>query len=255
MDAKRWAAVFIYLLCSSYVGTAVGCQPNEKMEQVFNRCFENVRTQLAGETFTLQDENAGNVQMTGGSVSGLQNCRITPPLRCACVGDVVRIFINLSFIDVTVTFVVTLLDGKRPFVHYYIHSFYGIYMFHVCEKVRGHLYIQGDSEVQSSFKISIIPKRMKSGRVNLEFTVRAQFASLKLVNCLSPRERERERVPEHLFWMRVEISSSLFAHAPTVICLPVYGACPQFRLISIGPLSALFDLIGRRTNLNNTRAL
>ncbi|CAL1302098.1 unnamed protein product, partial [Larinioides sclopetarius] len=113
MEAKHWAAFFVYLISSSYVGMVVGqtgCQPNEKMERVFDKCFENVSTQLTDETFNLQDETTGNLQMTGGTVSGLHNVRVTPPLRCACDKDLIRIFIKLSFIDVTVTFVVTLLD-------------------------------------------------------------------------------------------------------------------------------------------------
>ncbi|GFW42123.1 hypothetical protein TNCV_1905811 [Trichonephila clavipes] len=79
------------------------------MEDLFRRCMEQARSEMEASV-TLQDNTVENVQMTGGTVTGLKNFHITPPLRCACNRNSVTIFINLSFLDITVTFLVTLLD-------------------------------------------------------------------------------------------------------------------------------------------------
>ncbi|GFY40866.1 uncharacterized protein TNIN_167011 [Trichonephila inaurata madagascariensis] len=85
------------------------CQPSPRMEDLFRRCMEQARSEME-DSVTLQDNTVENVQMTGGTVTGLKNFHLTPPLRCACNRNSVTIFINLSFLDITVTFLVTLLD-------------------------------------------------------------------------------------------------------------------------------------------------
>ncbi|GFU19868.1 uncharacterized protein NPIL_639101 [Nephila pilipes] len=112
MDVKRRALFLIFLVSSNYVGVAMGqgfCQPSPRLEQLFRRCLDQARAQME-DSYTLQDNTVGNVQLTGGRVTGVKNCRITPPVTCACNRDSVNIYINLSFLDVTVTFLVTLLD-------------------------------------------------------------------------------------------------------------------------------------------------
>ncbi|GIY35105.1 uncharacterized protein CDAR_99761 [Caerostris darwini] len=113
MDSRRWGFIFVFLLSTNYLVGVLGQvrgRPNPMMDQTLNQCFERARQRMQGN-FNLQDNTLeGGLQLTGGSVSGLSNFKVVPPNEVICFKDFGRIFIKVSFLDITVTFVVTLLD-------------------------------------------------------------------------------------------------------------------------------------------------
>lgn len=89
----------------------IQCRPSRRLVEVFDQCLERVRIQV-DESVTLDDQTVENVQLTGTTVTGLRNFRRTQPITCICLADRIRIFLYISFLDVTVTWLVTVLDGE-----------------------------------------------------------------------------------------------------------------------------------------------
>ncbi|KAG8188217.1 hypothetical protein JTE90_021238 [Oedothorax gibbosus] len=123
MNVKQWAFFFVFLLSGEYMLTmavAVArhkrsyppqqCRPSRRLVEVFDQCLERVRTQVE-DPVTLEDTSTDGVQLRGGTATNIRNFRRVKPVTCQCLSDRIRIFLEISFLDVTVTFLVTLLDG------------------------------------------------------------------------------------------------------------------------------------------------
>ncbi|XP_015916447.1 uncharacterized protein [Parasteatoda tepidariorum] len=120
MHIKQWAFFFVFLLSTEYIATTAAhlarvkrqtsCTLQPQVTSMFDKCFNDVRNQMPN-SMSMPDTTTSSVQLAQGSISNLKNFKRTSELSCMCMGDRVKIFVQVSFIDITVTFLVTLLDS------------------------------------------------------------------------------------------------------------------------------------------------
>lgn len=73
-------------------------------------CLERIRDKIP-DSFLLEDSTMEEYELMEGEASGFKNFK-RKSYRCICGSNLVRIFIEVSFLRILVTYVITLLDGK-----------------------------------------------------------------------------------------------------------------------------------------------